>query len=63
MSTTTEAPVIRRRPKTTAGNVTARSFKCPDDTWTAALAAAHARGITLASYLVARLEELVAEDT
>lgn len=54
-------PTVKRRPRT-PGRDRARSYKCPDWPYDAALEAAHKRGFTLASYIVAKLEELAAED-
>lgn len=54
-------PVVKRRPRT-PGTDKVRTYKCPDATYDAALAVAHARGMSLASYIVAKLEELAAAD-
>lgn len=53
-------PTVKRRPRT-PGVDKVRTYKCPDDVYEAALAEAHARGMSLASFIVARLEELAAE--
>jgi hypothetical protein len=52
--------VVRRRPKT-PGVDKVRTYKAPDEIYDAALAVAHARGMSLGSIIVAKLEELVAE--
>jgi len=58
--TTEVRPTVKRRPRT-PGADKVRTYKCPDDIYDAALEAAHARGMSLASYIVARLEELASE--
>lgn len=55
----TETPVIRRRARS-PGTDKARTIKCPDDVWEAALEVAHARGMSLGSCIVAMLEKFVA---
>lgn len=56
-TTTTTGSTVKRRPRT-PGVDKARTYKCPDDIYDAALEVAHARGISLGSYIVALLEEL-----
>jgi hypothetical protein len=51
-TTTTEPPVIRRRPRLPADQSRRRSFHCPDDVWERALEAANENGVSLASVLV-----------
>lgn len=61
MSTTAEdRPIVHRRPRT-PGADRKHSFAVPDETWEAAKRVAHARGFSVGSYLVAKLEELAAE--
>lgn len=52
---------VRRRPRT-PGTDKARTYKCPDPTYERALRVAHAKGFSLASYIVSKLEELGAEE-
>lgn len=56
----TKSPIAKRRPRT-PGLDKLRTYKCPDAIYDAALAAAHARGMSLGSYIVAKLEELARE--
>lgn len=64
-ATTDERPVIHRRPRRprSAEPATRRSFVTPDATWDAALAACHARGVSLGSQLVRALERIAAGET
>lgn len=62
MSTTTERPVQRRRPRT-PGEDGSRSFRVPDAVWFGALEACRARGVTLGSELVAACRILAAGGT
>lgn len=57
----TTDPTIHRRPRT-PGKDRNRGYKCPDPIYEAALAAAHKRGVTLGSYIVEKLEELIEEE-
>ena len=62
----TRATVVRRPgPKRANGTGRAgkRSFDVDDELWFAAVAAAHARGISLASVLRGALEDLVASES
>jgi hypothetical protein len=62
MTTDRTMPTVKRRPRT-PGADKVRTYKCPDATYAGALAVAHARGMSLSSYIVEKLEELVAAES
>lgn len=57
MTTTSSAPVRRRKRQPNGTSDPGRSFRCPDTVWTRALAAARGNGRTLGSVIVEFLDD------